>query len=446
MRVRIASFCIVGAVLAALPAHAVLIATGDGTGNTSAPSDDPGSANVGACNGATAVYLGNGWVLTAGHVGPGQVTLGGVGYLAAPESALPLHSGSAGVADLVLFRVLGAPPLRALAIASTPPAAGQPVVMIGNGRDRGAPVEVWGRGGYAWGPRSTLRWGTNLVSESGLETLMPASATLTYSFTTEFSQTDATPYEAQAAEGDSGGPVFAREGGRWTLAGIMFSISPPIFQPADTSLFGNLTYAADLARYRDQILAILCSPASDDVLAGDPSAPDCSSLDGGVLGAGRIEVSPTLVDLGAVAVGSRQTTLVAISNTGTADLVVHGVEIEAVARGGFVLTAAPVLPFVLPPVERSGVAGVAYLEVVFAPSSIGQAAASLAISSDDPDEPMASVDLDAMGTWTPPASGGHDPDATCGRTKHRSERARASRWSGNDKWGEGRTSHRHRRR
>src|SRR5262245_25626529 len=61
--------------LAALAgARAVVVATGDGTQNATAPVDDFGFANVGkvynSFNGFynSGVYLGNGWVLTAYHV------------------------------------------------------------------------------------------------------------------------------------------------------------------------------------------------------------------------------------------------------------------------------------------------------------------------------------------------------------------------------------------
>lgn len=54
-----------------------MISSGDGSGNTTAPVDDPGFGNVGARGNATAVYLGNQWVLTANHVGTGSVVLGG---------------------------------------------------------------------------------------------------------------------------------------------------------------------------------------------------------------------------------------------------------------------------------------------------------------------------------------------------------------------------------
>src|SRR3954453_2320559 len=51
------------------PAKAVILAGGN-NGNTSAPADDPGFANIGisSTGGASTIYLGNGWALTASHV------------------------------------------------------------------------------------------------------------------------------------------------------------------------------------------------------------------------------------------------------------------------------------------------------------------------------------------------------------------------------------------
>ena len=42
---------------------------GDGTGNVTAPPDDPGWDHLGTKGGTTVVYVGNRWVLTAHHVG-----------------------------------------------------------------------------------------------------------------------------------------------------------------------------------------------------------------------------------------------------------------------------------------------------------------------------------------------------------------------------------------
>ena len=66
-------------------ARALVIAGGNGTQNFTAPtgtgfSSDPGFANVGTIHGLGGVYLGNYggnyWVLTASHVGLGDLTLG----------------------------------------------------------------------------------------------------------------------------------------------------------------------------------------------------------------------------------------------------------------------------------------------------------------------------------------------------------------------------------
>ena len=54
-------------------AQAVIIRNDDGTGNTKAPPDDPGWANVGLLGDYSAVYVANGWVLTTAQAGPGPV-------------------------------------------------------------------------------------------------------------------------------------------------------------------------------------------------------------------------------------------------------------------------------------------------------------------------------------------------------------------------------------
>ncbi|HXV37507.1 MAG TPA: hypothetical protein VEC18_10175, partial [Myxococcota bacterium] len=66
----------------------MLIESGDGSGNTSAPADDPGWAHVGTRNNLSVVYLGRRWVLTANHVGVGNVTIDGQTYSPVPGSAV----------------------------------------------------------------------------------------------------------------------------------------------------------------------------------------------------------------------------------------------------------------------------------------------------------------------------------------------------------------------
>jgi hypothetical protein len=270
----------------AWPSHAVIVDSGDGTGNTSAPADDPGWAHVGTtAGGLTVIYLGNGWILTANHVGFGDVVLEGGSYQAVAGSYLRLENDSGPPPDLGVFRIRPSPGLPILPIRSSTPSPGTAVTMIGHGHNRGPstswnpPGPVGPIDGYEWGASRTMRWGSNLAGGSG-------TVLYTESFYTSFTETGGTTHEAQAANGDSGGAVFIKNGSSsvWELAGVMFSVGEYEDQPPDLALYGNLTYAADLASYRDQIIGITRPECSDEVdndgdqLIDYPSDLDCLSL------------------------------------------------------------------------------------------------------------------------------------------------------------------------
>jgi hypothetical protein len=262
-------------------ASAVIIETGDGTGNVTAPPDDPGWANLGTRGGTTGVYLGHRWVVTANHVGAGDIILEGQVYSPVPGSAIRLENPDTSLADLMVFKIFGDPGLPRLEIPAFPPAIGDPVTAIGNGRDRGTPTSYMGLGGYNWEIARSMRWGTNIVSEIDL------LVTSTYSFSTTFTDPvdpSATSDESAGANGDSGGAAFIKVGGNWYLAGILFAISQYVDQPANTSIYDNKLYAADLSFYRDDILAVIdqrsCSDGLDD--DGDgftdyPEDPECAN-------------------------------------------------------------------------------------------------------------------------------------------------------------------------
>jgi hypothetical protein len=266
------------------PVHAVIIDSGDGTGNTTAPADDPGWAHVGNRGGLTAIYLGNGWVLTANHVGIGSVTIQGVQYPPVADSYIQLENVSGPPPDLGVFQIDPSPELPILPIRASTPPVDAAVIMIGKGHNRG-PATSWDPpgpvgpiDGYEWGEGRTMRWGTNLVTGT-------STTRNTESFYTQFTQGD-TAHEAQGANGDSGGAVFIEQGDVWELAGVMFEIAVYEGQPAETALYGNLTYAADLASYRSQIIEIVRPECSDEVdndgddLIDFPADPDCSDLSG----------------------------------------------------------------------------------------------------------------------------------------------------------------------
>jgi hypothetical protein len=268
-----------------LSAQAVIVASGTGTQNTTAPLDDPGWANLGIRGGLSAVYLGNRWIVTAAHVGIGSVTFGGVPYDAIPGTTASFTTTPGQFADLIVFKLREDPGLPALAIASAPPPIGTAVVMIGNGRNRGAATTWNGIDGWLWGAGYAKRWGTNLVGSA------PANETLgsnvSRAFWTEFTKSpppQVTTSEAQGAVGDSGGALFVENGSSWELGGVLFLIATFNGQPASSSFYGNLTYAVDLSFYRSAILAVTTRPACNDGIEDDgdgltdyPNDPGCAS-------------------------------------------------------------------------------------------------------------------------------------------------------------------------
>jgi hypothetical protein len=270
--------------------HAVILAQGDGTQNTSAPADDFGWSNIvivqnGFGNAATGVYLGNGWILSAYHTvsdpsltgfqfGPVFTTQGT--FLVDPLSATRILNPDSSPADLSLFRLTSEPALPSLTIASAPPTNNLAVTMMGGTYGREPNLTQWDIAGnvwtevasdgdaqgYKWSGGSSPRWGTNHIrSFGGGNTTISADDGfgITTVFRTRF---DNNPNEAQAASGDSGGGVFWKVGGQWQLGGVMLFVDNADGQPNFTSVFGNDTYAANLSTYRDQIIAVVPEPST----------------------------------------------------------------------------------------------------------------------------------------------------------------------------------------
>lgn len=258
------------------PVRAVIVAGGDGTQNTTLPAN-PASANVGYLNGATGIYLGFGLVITASHVGAGTIYLNGQPYAAAPDSTVRLLNNDHSLADVVVFRIIGDPGLAPLTIAPVTPTTNSDVIMAGDGRNRdpnetqwtvttqpGDNNDIWTEvpsggdaSGFKYGAGQSLRYGTNVVS-STIPGLVDDGAGLTQSFYTDFTENPLlrTASEAQAAPGDSGGAVFQYQGSTLTLTGVILAIGLFDGQPANTAVYGNTTYAADLSYYRNQIVTI----------------------------------------------------------------------------------------------------------------------------------------------------------------------------------------------
>jgi hypothetical protein len=256
--------------LVAPPCAALIIASGDGSGNTAAPEDDFGFWNVGDAT-QSAVYIGNGWVISANHVPEGAVRFRGVRYAAEPDSKVRLRNEGPGTSpDLALFRLEKPwPDLPSLRIRTRSPLPGDDVVLAGNGFDRGEPVDFEQKSGWRWAGTTSLRWGTNRVA--GIHPQLRVSpGDRTDAFSMEFNAQAATQHEAQVAIGDSGGGVFIKNDGAWELAGVLIAANTYKGQPRETAVFGNLSLAADLSTYRDQILKL-----SRDERAADSCSAIC---------------------------------------------------------------------------------------------------------------------------------------------------------------------------
>ncbi len=263
----------------ACPAFAALIATGSGTGNTTAPNPDPGFGRLGVVNGLSAVYFRNGWVLTANHVGTATFWLAATGYAPVPGSTVRFSNPDSSLADLIAFKLATRPALADIALADTPASVSTLVTVIGRGLDRGAATSWMGIGGWTWGGSSTMRWGTNRISVVGDAALDTRAFRITFD---DIQNPSAGEHEADLVVGDSGGGAFTGAGTSAKLVGILFARSTYGGQPANTSLYGNHGMIADLYAYRDDILAVVDRPDCNDGLDEDgdglvdyPSDPGC---------------------------------------------------------------------------------------------------------------------------------------------------------------------------
>ncbi len=262
--------------LFSLPSHSIIIDSGDGSGNTTTPADDPGWANVGIVNGLGGVYLRNGWVLTANHVGTGDISLDGVVYTEVPGSDTRLDNGDGTFADLLVFAVTPIPPLPDLEVRSNTDLPTGEVIMAGRGRDRGAATDsddpaVWPPPpdppldpieGWYWDAGRTMRWGTNTIEDNW--TFNDPGTESFYTRFEDLGDPNHTSHECAAADGDSGGVLFAKDGANWELAGIIWAVAEFEGQtPGIAALRGNVTLSADLSFYRDDIMALTATPVPE---------------------------------------------------------------------------------------------------------------------------------------------------------------------------------------
>jgi len=259
-----------------LPAHTArgLILAPSDIDTTVRPPDDPGWDYVGRRGNASAVYLGNRWVITAFHVGAGTVNLGSTNYRKEVGNGVQLQNppgfGLTDFTDLRMFRLEEEPPLPPLPISLVAPPISGKVTLVGYGRTRSGPLtsfsvdntgawvetadaSIADYAGFKIGG-SGKRWGTNHVESAGRVTTNKVDV---LSLRSTFDRSALSETEARAAGGDSGSGVFYKRGGTWYLTGIVQSVSTTSGQPANVAAYGDKTNFADLSLYRNQIIDIM---------------------------------------------------------------------------------------------------------------------------------------------------------------------------------------------
>lgn len=201
--------------------------------------------NVGQLNRSTGVYLGNGYVLTAAHVGPGVFELtDGERHAPIPGSETQMRNSDGTLSDLCIFRVESKrgdslSRLPAIPIGPVCPPRGCYVLMLGAGSGNAGGPSL-GPAAFNWNDDYRVRWGLNRV-ETQFGARIRTSQFQTSGYSTHFGPGK---LECQATPGDSGGAAFVynQQTRRWELGGLILAVDSPRGRVA----YGNQTYIADL--------------------------------------------------------------------------------------------------------------------------------------------------------------------------------------------------------
>ncbi|MFI4861719.1 MAG: PEP-CTERM sorting domain-containing protein [Phycisphaerales bacterium JB063] len=262
----VAAFAVAASLLAS-DAGAVIVAGDPGQDaplQTTAPVGFEDAWNrVGSLGGGSGVYLGNGYVLSARHVGGGNnFSIDGVNHERIAGTSITLTNpeglGLSTQADLWINRyaIPDTSPLVGLGvieIRDTPlETAGGGGIIIGEGlgQTTQSPVNVGGsRTGYIWGGSEVRRWG-DIGITGAAEEIQAGGRDVVGAVSFSFQEIAG---RGAAAAGDSGGGLFYMDNGTLVLAGITHAVTLFNDQNEDTTAFGNRTLFSDLSVYLDQI-------------------------------------------------------------------------------------------------------------------------------------------------------------------------------------------------
>lgn len=231
-------------VLFAPHAEAIILYGVDNAGTTSDPGAGAPWASVGRLTNSTgsfseggAIYLGNGYVLTAHHVSTGSVThvqFDPSGSFYEIDSDFGYQQVGTNV-DLKIFRLENTNPgVQAVNLWTNPTNFGGTSMVIGwgVGRDPSVPLES---DSVAWGNSSTQakRWGLNSVIAAqddftGVSPYTNDILVTTSDLPVDLDNPTANElHEASVTIHDSGGGLFQNISGTWYLVGVIEAVTTP---------------------------------------------------------------------------------------------------------------------------------------------------------------------------------------------------------------------------
>lgn len=210
--------------------------------------------HIGKVGNGSGVYLGNGYVLTAAHVGCLPFIINNVVYKPDYSSWTLLINENKTESDLGIFKI----DIKDVKPFKVPIGLVNQSELIFTGfgltqnklpvTDNRFNITI----GYETQIKRELRWGTNYLFTQLNQPLKTHLKHETYCFTTKF---DRRSTEAQAVPGDSGSGIFQYNDIKkeYELVGCVLAASPiGTYIP-----FGSQTYIADLSKYKKQIEKIL---------------------------------------------------------------------------------------------------------------------------------------------------------------------------------------------
>lgn len=222
----------------------------------------------------SAVYLGNGFLLTANHVTVNsnfsKVTFDNTNFFSIDPNFGSYGTQVAPGVDMKVIKLtLNPAGVNAVTLLSTPVEMVAPATLVGWGKGRDPAVPLASTS-VTWGSDSTAakRWGVNVPKIAGTSPY-DFIATIAGATGPGFFPSGVGDAEASATLYDSGSGLFQQIGGQWYLIGLTTAVETngSSTYGDDDSTGGDLTYYARISSYEQDITALVPEPSSISLLA-----------------------------------------------------------------------------------------------------------------------------------------------------------------------------------